>query len=74
MSDTVIVFRPVKTKSFLVLNHIEGAGDTESTTSFAAWKYNTKRIGAIGHTCFTPVEASKQTSSFPTKTLTTGSE
>jgi hypothetical protein len=61
-------------KSFLDLNQIEKAGAKESTTSFAAWKYNAERIGAIGHPCFTPVDDSKQTSSSPTKILTTRSE
>ncbi len=69
-----MVLRPVKTKSFLDLNQIVVAGAKESTTSFAAWKCNAKRIGAIGHPCCTPVDGSKQTSSSPTKTLTTRSE
>ncbi len=31
-------------KSFLDLNQIEEAGAKESTTSFAAWKYNAKDL------------------------------
>ncbi len=60
--------RPWKIKSFLDLNQMEEAGPKESTSSFAAGKYNAKSIGPIGQPCFTPALSS------PTKTLTTRSE